>query len=298
MNLDYLNKLMRLGIYKALLIWFFFISGQVHGKEPRVVIVYPGSETSRAQIYGQVIEGIEKELGPTEQFEVPEGSGDIEAQLDRLHPEKIIALGKKIAEAVNKTAYREQSLVGLAHFKAQGYNGVSLALDNSILCKQLSRFLPSVERVIVVQQSGYQAINNNPTTPCSSPKLEVREGGDSLATIRMLGHLVEGEATATDAVIIPANLPIDILYEVAKVAWDKKIILLSTNLDQLDTGTLMVFYPNPVALGTQLGQLVTKKKPGYESVKSIDSALNKVVAQHLSIDFDPKILDLITVKIK
>jgi hypothetical protein len=189
-------------------------------------------------------------------------------------------------------------LVGLVHFNASEYNGVSLVLDSRSLIAQLSRFVPTITRVFVVQQAGYQTIDSVHAPSESHPALVMREGSDQLATIRILGHLVEEEATNTDAVFIPANLPLDILYEVAKVAWDKKVMLLSTNLAHLDTGTLIGFYPNEVAIGTQLGQLVRQQNPGYESLKGINSALNRKVAQHLAVDFSSTTLDLFTVKIK
>jgi len=289
---------MRTGIYKELLFCLLFISSPIYGKEPRIVVAYPVSDATQALSYNHVIDGIEKVLGPTERLEVPEGSDTVQAQLDRFNPDKVIALGKRVAGAINKTIYSKPMLVGLAHFTPAEYNGVSLALDSRSLCAQLSRFLPAVKRVIVVQQAGHETIASVPVVNGTGPTLELREGSDQLATIRLLGHLVEEEATASDAVFIPANLPIDMLYEVAKVAWDKKIILLSTNLAQLDTGTLMGFYPDELALGVQLGQLASQTKPGYEGLKGISLALNEKVAQHLSIYFDPTTLDLITVKIK
>ena len=48
------------------------------------------------------------------------------------------------------------------------------------------------------------------------------------ATIRLLGNLVETEAIPGEGILIPANLPANILYEIAKIAWTRKIILLST----------------------------------------------------------------------
>jgi len=291
---------MRKGIYKGLLLCLFVISisSPANGKEPRIVIAYPASETSQALTYTHVIDGIEKAVGHAERLEVTEGSDTVQAQLDRLHPDKVIALGKKVAGTINKTSFLKLMLVGLAHFNPAEYNGVSLTLDSRSLGTQLSRFVPSVKRVFVVQQAGHQTIESVPAISGTQPTLEIREGSDQLATIRLLGHIVGEEATATDAVFIPANLPSDILYEVAKVAWDKKIMLLSTNLAQLDTGTLMGFYPDELALGEQLGQLVTKKNPGFESTRGVNSALNRKVAQHLGIDFDPATLDLFTVKIK
>jgi hypothetical protein len=65
---------MRKGIYKGLLFCFFIISSPANGKEPRIVIAYPASETSQALTYTHVIDGIEKAVGHAERLEVTEGS--------------------------------------------------------------------------------------------------------------------------------------------------------------------------------------------------------------------------------
>ena len=118
------------------------------------------------------------------------------------------------------------------------------------------------------------------------------------ATIRLLGHLVEEEATTSDAVLIPANLPSNIFYEIAKIAWDRKIILLSTNLAHLENGVLMAFYPDPEGLGEQLGTLVNAAKFEFENLKAVTAGLNQRVAQHLNIEIEASKLELFSVKLK
>jgi ABC-type uncharacterized transport system substrate-binding protein len=118
------------------------------------------------------------------------------------------------------------------------------------------------------------------------------------ATIRLLGHLVEEEATTSDAVLIPANLPSNIFYEIAKIAWDRKIILLSTNLAHLENGVLMAFYPDPEGLGEQLGVLANTGKFEFENLKAVTAGLNQRVAQHLNIEIEASKLDLFSVKLK
>ena len=119
-----------------------------------------------------------------------------------------------------------------------------------------------------------------------------------VSTIRLLGQLVEQDATTSDAVLIPANLPGNILFEITKIAWDRKIILLSTNLSHLESGVLMVFYPDEEKLGEQLGNLANNSKPGFENLQSVNAGLNQRVAQHLDIAVEASVLDQFSVKLK
>lgn len=282
--------------YKILQIGIIFLSCPVFGKEPQVVIVYSAAALQNSA-YAQVIAGIEKINSHAQRIEVEGNSVNFQTLLDENRPDKVIALGKGVVDAIYNTSYRDRTFAGLMYFKSSDYRGVGLALDNRVLVEQLSRYLPSVKRIFIVQQAHYQTIDYIPNELMSSPMIEVREGVDSLDTIRVLGHLLE-DSNATDAVFIPANLPNNILYEVAKVAWDRKIILLSTNLGHLENGVLIAAYPDDVSLGEQLGRLVNRNGPVYEGVKVISFALNRRVAQHLAIEFEPAVLDSFTLKVK
>jgi len=283
---------MRIGIFKLLLFCFLLIASPVYGKDTRVIIAYSASEAFQNKAYTQVIEAVEKKINPVERFEMKEGTADIQAQLDHLHPDRIIALGKQVAKAISLGSHRQATVVGMAYFKASEYSGVGLALDSQVLITHLSRLVPFVKRVFIIQDSSLQTIDKTPAARDSMPSLVVREGSDIIATIRLLGETVEQEAKPTDVIFLPANLPKNILYEIARIAWDKGIILMSTNLAHLDSGPLMVFYPDDTALGEQLGDLVNKNKPFYESIQVVNAALNKRIAQHLNIDFDQSTLAL------
>ncbi len=283
-------------IYKLVKIGIIFFVYPVLAKEPQVTIVYSTTALQNSTV-AQVISGIENITKHSTRLEVTADGVNVQALLDQTHPDKVIALGKRVVDAVYGTSYRNQTIAGLAYFRPTDYAGVSLALDNRVLVEHLSRFLPSVKRVYVVQQAHYQTIDYIPSELKTSSTVEIREGVDSLETIRILGLLLE-EATANDAVFIPANLPTNILYEIAKVAWDKRVILLSTNLGHLEAGALIAAYPDDMALGEQLGRLVGRTGPVYESIRVIRFALNNRVAQHLAIDFNPDVLNAFTLKLK
>jgi hypothetical protein len=74
--------------------------------------------------------------------------------------------------------------------------------------------------------------------------------------------------------------------------------LLSTNLSHLESGVLMVFYPDEEKLGEQLGNLAQNKNTGFENLQSVNAGLNQRVAQHLNIAIDASVLNQFMVKLK
>jgi len=287
---------MRKEIYNLLKSIIILFSCSSFAKDPKVVIVY-STEVLGNPTYTEVIAGIEHINRHVQRIESTGDNNNLSAILDGSHSTRVIALGKGIAETIYRTHYRERTLAGLVYFNRDQYSGVGLAIDNRALVEDLARLLPSIKKFFVVQQSNFQTIDYVPSNLKSSAVMEVREGVDALETIRVLGRLLD-EATPSDAIFIPANLPKNILYEVTKVAWDKKIILLSTNLSHLENGALMAVFPDYFALGEQLGRLVESSGPVYENIKVIKYALNRRVAQHLAIEFDPSVLDSFAFKIK
>jgi hypothetical protein len=277
---------------------FFLVSCSVYGQASPVLIVYPQVEEPLHGIYAAIIQGIEHQVSNTELLELPEGTDDAQRELDRHHPSKIIALSKRVADTIGKSSYRGQTLVGMVHFNPSEAAGVSLALGSQDFAKRLAHLAPSIKRVFVVQEHTHPAITSTPSDLSSTPTIIIREGGDMTATIRLLGHLVEEEATTSDAVLIPANLPSNIFFEIAKIAWDRKIILLSTNLAHLENGVLMAFYPDPEGLGEQLGTLSNTGKFEFENLKAVTAGLNQRVAQHLNIEIEASKLELFSVKLK
>jgi hypothetical protein len=287
------------GIYKFYLLFLFGICFNAHAKEPLILIAYPAVDEPLQSIYASVIKGIEKKVSHTEHLEVPENNNNLQADLDRHHPDKIIALGKRVADAALKTTYRNKTVIGMVHSNPVESPGVSLALDSQGLAKRLPQLAPFIKGVYVVQESSHPAITlHSADMPISTPPIIIKEGGDMVSTIRLLGQLVEQDATSNDAILIPANLPGNILFEITKIAWDRKIILLSTNLSHLESGVLMVFYPDEEKLGEQLGSLANNSKPGFENLESVNVGLNQRVAQHLNIVIDTSVLNQFSVKLK
>ncbi|MDO8941072.1 MAG: hypothetical protein Q7U98_18110 [Methylicorpusculum sp.] len=281
---------------------YFFIllavSCCTYGNDKPVLITYPVTQEPLHHIYAMIINGIKNKVPDAQQLPLTEPIGDFNAAVASLRPEVVIALGKPAAEAVKNSNYHHQAWVGMTYFNPTEYKGISLVVDSQQIIARLSKILPDLKRVFIVQEQSQRTIEGKPSSAAHLlPSLVYEDCLDMLQCIRFLDRLLKREATATDAVFIPANLPKNILYEIAKIAWEKKIILLSTNLQHLENGVVAVFYPDAFGLGVQLANLIASKTD-YEPLQAVSLALNRRVAGHLEIEFSPATLELFTVKIK
>jgi hypothetical protein len=285
-------------IFNGLLCVLFFAVSCSYAVAARVVVVYQTPDPSQEQVYSAVLNGIENKLKTIVKLELSPSTSDLQSQLDSYHPLRVIALDRSVANLVNKTSYKNKLLAGLFSFEANQFSGLSLSLDNRAVAAKLTHFIPSIGRLFIVQQKGFQTIKDSLVKNDKTSKVKMVNGGDSLATIRLLSNLLEHEATPSDAVFIPPNLPDDILFKIGLAAWDIKIKLFSTNMWHLENGALIVFYPDTIAMGEQLGMMVDKKLPAYETVDAIATGLNRRLAQHHGVDFEPSVQGQFTVKIK
>ena len=285
------------GICKFVLFLILGFSHESYGDPARVLVLYPKTDEPLHSLFTGTIKGIESTIDQVEVLETSNEKNDFLEELNRRKPDKIIALGKRIADKLQHSDYRNQTLAGWLFLNDQGQTGISLALDSEFFSRQLSQIAPFINKVYVVQEASHQSIASPAINPSSKLTLIFREGQDMTATIRLLGTLVETEAIPGEAVMIPANLPANILFEIAKIAWNRKIILISTNLAHLENGVLMVLYPDEFVLGQQLGELAKQNRVIRENLKSAKAGLNLKVAQHLGITIEPTQLDQFSIKV-
>ncbi len=282
-------------ICKSLLILLVVYVSAVTGKEPDVAVVYPDVDEPESAIYSEMIKGIKTINQNVELIAFDKSVTNRLPELDKINPERIIAIGPRALEIVHLSSLNKLIMVSLVYFKPGQYVGVSLAIESNLMVEKLSTLIPGLERILVFQDSNHPTIHLLPDTENSRIKIEVREGNGQLPTIRLLGQFLEKEVNRTDAVVLPTNLSIDLLFEVAKVAWDKKIILVAPNLTDLENGALLAFYPDLFAMGQRLGILAKEGKSVSIGQESVRMALNRRIAQHLNLEMDESTLRLFKV---
>lgn len=277
------------GIYnRIILVIILFLICSPLAWALKTTIVYDSPTAAQAALYQTVIEGIALEVPSLEQIQIKADSSvdNIVYQLDKFKPDYVIALDEISARLINSTVYRDRLLATLFFFESSNYKGVNLALSGADLADSVRNLIPTTQRVFIVQQKGHTAIVDSARVN----SVFLIEGANETETLRLLSRVIEQDASESDAIFIPANISDDMLFKIGLTAWDRNIKLFSTNLWHFENGILMVFYPDALALGKQLGQMVRRKKPAFETVKVFNVNLNKKVAQHIGVKIAPPLL--------
>ena len=288
-------------LVNAILIVLQFASTACLAEETRTIIIYPNVKAPIQRIYISIIEGI-KQVSPQSEIlaiDYDTQPTQLEVTLQKIKPDKIITLGRTMAEKVAQTDHRDQMIVAAALFDPVEYPGVSLAIDSRILLKKIKSLLPFVKKVFVIDDPLHPSITVYPENLQGQPLITPLYHKDPLVNTRVLWKLLDKDATKSDAIMLPSHLDRDILYELAQLAWEKKITLLSTNLAHLKEGILMAFYPDNTGMGRQIGSFVIEhKNQGYQSLAHIHVALNPSIARHLGLEFSPDVLNQFQLLVK
>jgi hypothetical protein len=264
----------------------------VLSKELNVLIAYSKTSLEKHPIYTSVIKGIEKNLS-TEILELNDDEQDYQHKLDRIHPDRIIALGKQVVKSIDNTTYVDKMIAGIMFFDPSNYIGVSLIIDHSVIEQQVTALLPEIQKIYVFQQENNQSIYSRQ----NSKRLEFKDYPDLLDAIRASSNMIE-KSDSTVAIVLPPNTAPNIVFGLAKLAWDKNLVLISTNLSHLDAGVMMVLFPDAEATGEELASLAKLINPKGQYTKNIKIALNSRVAQHLSKEFTQKQKDKFSITVK
>ncbi len=285
----------------AILINLLIVGIACPAEQTRTLIIYPNVKAPLQRIYTRIIEGINQVSLQSKilTINIDTQPSQLEATLQQIKPEKIITLGRTTAEKVAQTDYRDQMIVAAALFDPFEYSGISLAIDSRILLKKIKTLLPFVNNVFVIDYPSQPSIRIYSENLQGQPLITPLYHKDPLVNTQVLWKLLDKNASKSDAIILPSHLDRDILYELVQLAWEKKIILLSTNLAHLKEGVLMAFYPDNTGMGRQIGSFVIEHKaPGYESLSYIHVALNPTIAKHLGLKFAPDVLSQFQLLVK
>lgn len=293
---------MRSETFRTLVLIISLLGGGFSQAEnTNTLLIYPKVQGPLERIYQAIIQGIKTQITLDDTLAINSQTDPAQIQaIFKSQPVSVIALGRNTAEILNRYGYSEHMLVGATVFNANEYQGVSLGFDSRVLLHAINDKLPRVKRVFIVDQQNKQTITVYPESRQGSPEIITHYAPQPQAIVRELWRLLNEQATSTDAVIIPGHLDKDIVYELVQLAWRKKIILLSTNLSHLQQGVLMVFYPDNVGMGVQIGQLAAKaeKVSRYENLKRLHVALNETMAAHLGLVFEPDVLEQFQFRVK
>lgn len=268
---------------------------------PSIAVIYPDIREPYRSIFLKIIKGIEDRLKKTVEIYSLEENYDIEAIKDYFRKARIrgvIALGSRGLSAAKDLQSMFHVVVGAVLTSPNGekLTGISLTPDPAILFQKLLEIAPDIKRITLIynrdqtewlieraiKSARFYGIEIN-----TFPVKNIREAAGLYRDI--LRRLEEGE----DAIWLPQDFTIDeqaILPLILREAWDRNLVVFSSNLAHVPRGALLALYPDNERMGHSLAELALKKIKNGEKLTRIMPlrdlliAVNTRTADHLGLN--------------
>lgn len=268
-----------------------------------LLIVFPEAPSPYSKVFEDMIKGVSSQYTGTIHRLQTSSYSDVAYVRERLEsdrPDIILALGAKNIAMLATMDITIPVVAGAVRANPTDTPGISIFPDPVTVMQKLLLLSPNTDSVFVVTaltaENGY----------LEEAQIHMADRGKSLvihrvADIRAAANQyleVSSAARAYDGIwILPGETAIDnaIMGQLLQSAWDKNIVLFSSNPNDVRKGTLFAVYPDNENMGRDLGVLVNKQlagdivEPRFEPVKQLHLAVNLRTSRHLGLQLSGKI---------
>jgi putative ABC transport system substrate-binding protein len=282
----------------------FTLPAWAAGKDT-IAVIYPDIGAPYREIFEKIIEGIEDKVGTqVANYPVRDDTdiAELKASLLRQNIKVVIALGRqgmKTATALNKGI---RVVVGgvltVPENEARGLPVISLTPDPALLFARMKALMPSVKRVFVVYDPGYNGwLLEFAKVAARAQGLELvaYEAHDLRSAVHFYQEIFSGADGHSDVLWLPQDPTTvedsSILPLVLQESWNQGIAVFSSNFSHVRRGVLFSLYPDNMALGKSLaglaqGILISGDygKHDMMPLHDVQSAVNLRTAKHLGLN--------------
>ncbi|QBQ56620.1 ABC transporter substrate-binding protein [Nitrosococcus wardiae] len=266
-----------------------------------VAVIYPEIREPYRSIFLDIIRGIKNELKTPIKSYALEKNYSIEMLKEKLEKEEInviIALGGRGLLIARELQSLFRVVVGAVLVAPDGteLTGLSLAPDPQIFFQRVKEFTPDVQRITVIysqEHNGWlikraeQTIRQYELELNALPAKSLREAASLYRDV--LNKLKSG----TDAIWLLQDKTLDeqtILPLILQEAWERNLVVFSSNLSHLKRGVLFALYPDNENMGRSLAELALKQMQNSENIPlgikplhNLLVAFNIRTAEHLGL---------------
>lgn len=280
-----------------------------------IAVVYPDVGEPYRSVFNRIIEGIESSARMrviNYAVGADRSPADLAEELRRREVRVVIALGRqglKAASGLEKDiGVIAAGVLSVPPDEARGMSVQSLAPDPALLFARLRTLAPAVRRVHVVydpRQSEWLVRLAREAARAQGLELVAYDVGDLKAAVRqhleVIGNadprrealwLLQDTTAADETTVLPVVL---------QEAWNRNLMLFSSNVGHVRRGALFALYPNNVELGRNLAGVASAqagggaRRTGLAPLREVLAAVNVRTAAHLGLDLGsrPQNFDLV-----
>ncbi len=263
------------------------------GQSGELLVLYPDVRAPFSKIFKDIANGAENQfIGSAKSIAIGKDD-DVESILLRRNPDVILALGKRSLASLQSTDVKIPVVLGALNNPQQGYPGISMVPDPKVIIDKLVMLSPSVSRVHVVRKSnGLTAQLDGAKEYLASlgKTLAVHESNDIRDAANIYAKLVD-EAQEGDAIwILQDGSYVNgaILSVLLDAAWNKNLVVFSSNPLHVKHGALFAVYPDNKNMGASLAKLANRIVKGeiisgLYPLQDVLVAVNERTGNHLGV---------------
>lgn len=274
--------------------------------KPDLVVVYPVVREPFAALYRDYILGINESAGHRiREYQINDSNEEISRKIvGGGIPDVYIALGNKSVKIVNSLESQIPIVAVVTNRKYESdiAGGILLKPSADVYLKNLLDIYEKVDEIFVVYNPEYdKALVEDAKKYASAHGITVRTFPATSIREAATGYQsILKNAKAYSAVwLLPDNSFLDrsLLSTVLDVAWDKKLIVFSSNPLFVKHGALFAIYPDNKGVGLTLGKIAhdvhMDNSGGLQPLRDIRLAVNQRTLNHLGIDLSPLVMEKI-----
>jgi len=288
----------------ASLLWLQLVVPANASEDQHLAILYPEIREPYRQIFLNIIDGVKSSYeGEIYVYALKKGSStsDLSAWLKAKNADAVIGLGKRGFRALLDLEPQIPVFVGATVIPPDNneFSGISQSPAPSKLFMRLHKLQPTIKRIHLP----YQKENKNSTLidnaliAANNQKLELvlTEVNDIRELATHYRQLLKNINPQEDALWISYNsvgLDKSLTHQILQTAWQRNMVVFSSNVADVRRGALYSLYPDNYAMGQRLAELVLAQQKSQDTssvVQLVDDlllAINLRTADHLGLLFD------------
>lgn len=258
-----------------------------------LMVLYPEVKAPFSKVFEDISEGARGGFNGNTTFVALGEKPDLLPTVSSKKPDIILALGKRSLLTANALEKRPPLVLGAVNSGQYQLPGIVMIPDPEVILDRLLVLSPGVKRVHVVQKSkgdDMQLRGAKEYLAGRNVELMIDPAEDLRAAASIYADVLE-RANAGDAVWILQDgsyVNSAIFSLLLDAAWNKNLVVFSSNPLHVKHGALFAVYPDNKKMGTSLGKIANqvlehKAEPTMRPLRDVLLAVNERTGNHLGI---------------
>ncbi|MBK8162166.1 MAG: ABC transporter substrate-binding protein [Gammaproteobacteria bacterium] len=272
-------------------------------------VLYPDIREPFRSVFMSIIKGIDESLGGNIEARALTSTDSAAEVLEWTRQNNIgsvVTLGNQAFTVASVLPREIPMVVGAVNMSPEllggTFYGITLNPDPVALLQRLKTIVPKVTRVHVIyqrEQDGWMIDKATRAAQDLGLSLHAVPAENLQEAANKYREILNNQLSDSDALWLPQDSAVldeqAILPMILKEAWDRRLIVFSSNPSFVKKGVLFALYPDNYNMGRSLGAMARRlQAPGYrvdpaaqniEALRDLLIAFNVRTAAHLDIKF-------------